>query len=95
MAGSTDQLAYGSAAAMDHWLSMHRDFALLVDLAANPERPALRDFSGCEDLPSGPAPSDCPRPAPCSIECLVAWYLDSRGLSFAVEWGWEQGLLRS
>uniref|UniRef100_L2FR27 Bulb-type lectin domain-containing protein n=1 Tax=Colletotrichum fructicola (strain Nara gc5) TaxID=1213859 RepID=L2FR27_COLFN len=37
---------------------------------------------------------DCPRPAPCSIECLVAWYLDARGVDFRIEWGWEQNPLR-
>jgi hypothetical protein len=79
---------------MGHWLSMYRDFAQVVDLAANPTRPAFRDFSGCEDLPTGPRPEDCPRPAPCSIECIVAWYLESVGVRFSVEWGWDQNLLR-
>ncbi|KAF6818310.1 hypothetical protein CSOJ01_01951 [Colletotrichum sojae] len=92
--GVSDQIAYGSVASMQHWLNMYDRFAQMVDLAANPDRPAMRDFSGCEDLPTGPLASDCPRPAPCSIECLVAWYLDARGLDFRVEWGWEQNVLR-
>jgi hypothetical protein len=92
--GPTDQIAYGSPAAMAHWLHMYRSFTDMVDLAANADRPAFRDFSGCEDLPSGPAPSDCPNPAPCSMECLVAWYLEARGVQFNIEWGWEQNLLR-
>ncbi|KAF9879432.1 hypothetical protein CkaCkLH20_02975 [Colletotrichum karsti] len=92
--GPTDQIAYGTPASMQHWLYMHDRFAQMVDLASNPDRPALRDFSGCEDMPSGPLASDCPRPAPCSIECLVAWYLDARGVDFRIEWGWEQNPLR-
>lgn len=94
MIGPTDQIAYGNAASMQQWLYMYDRFAQMVDLASNPDRPALRDFSGCEDMPSGPLASDCPRPAPCSIECLVAWYLDARGVDFRIEWGWEQNPLR-
>ncbi|KAH0427351.1 hypothetical protein CcaCcLH18_09734 [Colletotrichum camelliae] len=92
--GPTDQIAYGNAASMQQWLYMYDRFAQMVDLASSPDRPALRDFSGCEDMPSGPLASDCPRPAPCSIECLVAWYLDARGVDFRIEWGWEQNPLR-
>ncbi|KAM4057790.1 hypothetical protein HRG_009410 [Hirsutella rhossiliensis] len=92
--GSTDQIAYGSPAAMGHWLSMYQGFAEMVGLASNPSRPAYRDFSGCEALPTGPNPGDCADPAPCSIECLVAWYLESRGISFGVEWGWNEDLVR-
>ncbi|GKT42424.1 uncharacterized protein ColSpa_02605 [Colletotrichum spaethianum] len=92
--GPTDQIAYGSAAAMGHWLYMYDRFHQMVELAASPSGPALHDFSGCEVLPPSPLASDCPKPAPCSIECLVAWFLDARGLDFHVEWGWEQNLLR-
>ncbi|OLN96503.1 hypothetical protein CCHL11_00582, partial [Colletotrichum chlorophyti] len=92
--GPTDQIAYGSAAAMGHWLYMYDRFQQMVDMAATPTRPAMRDWSGCEDLPSGPLASDCPRAAPCSIECLVAWYLDARGVDFHIEWGWDQSVLR-
>ncbi|KXH46350.1 hypothetical protein CSIM01_11742 [Colletotrichum simmondsii] len=92
--GPTDQIAYGSAAAMGHWLYMYDRFQQMVDLAATPSRPALRDFSGCEVMPSGPLASDCPTPAPCSIECLVAWFLEARGVDFHIEWGWEQNPLR-
>jgi hypothetical protein len=92
--GPSDQLAYGSAAAMGYWLYMYESFAEMVDLAANPDRPANRSFAGCEELPSGPLEADCPRPAPCSIECLVAWYLNARDIKFNIEWSWDQGLLR-
>ncbi|TEA13034.1 hypothetical protein C8034_v005277 [Colletotrichum sidae] len=92
--GPTDQIAYGTPAAMQHWLYMYDRFAQMVDLAANPSRPAMRDFSGCETLPTGPLPGDCEVSAPCSIECLVAWYLDARGVDFRIEWGWEQNVLR-
>ena len=79
---------------MSHWLSMYRDFTQMIDLAANPSRGAYRDVSGCEDIPKGPTPAECGRSAPCSIECLVAWYIESKGLSFIVEWGWAQNLHR-
>ncbi|GJC82812.1 hypothetical protein ColLi_05650 [Colletotrichum liriopes] len=92
--GPTDQIAYGSAAAMGHWLYMYDRFQQMVELAGSPSGPALHDFSGCEVLPPGPLASDCPKPAPCSIECLVAWFLDARGVEFHIEWGWEQNLLR-
>ncbi|KAK1573835.1 uncharacterized protein LY79DRAFT_593716 [Colletotrichum navitas] len=92
--GPTDQIAYGSATAMAHWLYMYDRFHQMVDLAGSPSGPAQRDFSGCEEMPRSPLASDCPRPAPCSIECLVAWYLDARGVNFRIEWGWEHNLLR-
>lgn len=79
---------------MGHWLRMYDQFAQMVHLAVNPDRPAFRDFSGCEVLPSGPLVNDCVEPAPCSIECLVAWYLESQGIKYRVEWEWEQNLLR-
>lgn len=79
---------------MGHWLYMYDRFQQMVDLAATPSRPALRDFSGCEVMPSGPLASDCPTPAPCSIECLVAWFLEARSVDFHIEWGWEQNPLR-
>lgn len=93
--GPSDQLAYGSAAAMNLWLSMHRDFPAIVGLASNSQTGAARDFSGCENLPSGPAAEECGRAAPCSIECMVAWYLEAVGVRSAVEWRWNQGLLRA
>lgn len=89
MTGPTDQIAYGKPTSMLHWLHMHERFTQMVDLASNPDRPAMRDFSGCEAMPNGPLASDCPSPAPCSIECLVSWYLDARGVDFRIEWGWE------
>ncbi|TIC96198.1 hypothetical protein CH35J_008637 [Colletotrichum higginsianum] len=92
--GPSDQIAYGSAAAMGHWLYMYDRFKQMVDLAADASRPALRDFSGCEVMPSGPLASDCKKPAPCSIECLVGWFLDARGVDFHIEWGWQQSLWR-
>ncbi|KAK2064742.1 hypothetical protein LY76DRAFT_500975 [Colletotrichum caudatum] len=92
--GPTDQIAYGSATAMSHWLHMYERFHQMVDLAGRPSGAALRDFSGCEDMPLGPLASDCPRPAPCSIECQVAWYLDARGVDFRIEWGWDHNLSR-
>lgn len=73
---------------MAHWLSMYRGFEETVTMAAERSRPAHRDFSGCEVLPTGP------EPAPCSIECLVAWYRDSRGISIGVERRWNQNLVR-
>ncbi|EFQ26644.1 uncharacterized protein GLRG_02464 [Colletotrichum graminicola M1.001] len=92
--GPTDQIAYGSATAMSHWLYMYDRFHQMVALAGSPSGLALRDFSGCEEMPRSPLASDCPRPAPCSIECLVAWYLDARGVDFRIEWGWDHNLFR-
>ncbi|KAK1566384.1 uncharacterized protein LY79DRAFT_96733 [Colletotrichum navitas] len=92
--GPTDQVAYGSALAMSHWLYMYDNFHQMVELAGSPSGPAMRDFSGCEVMPLTPLARDCPTPAPCSIECLVAWYLDARGVDFRIEWGWDHGLLR-
>ncbi|PHH66652.1 hypothetical protein CDD81_6489 [Ophiocordyceps australis] len=46
--GPTDQIAYGSPAAMGHWLSMYHYFPQIVHLASNRERPAHRDFSGSQ-----------------------------------------------
>ncbi|KAK2018238.1 hypothetical protein LZ32DRAFT_599654 [Colletotrichum eremochloae] len=92
--GPTDQIAYGSATAMSHWLYMYDRFAQMVDLAGSPSGAAMRDFSGCEVMPQGPLASDCANPAPCSIECLVAWYLDARGVDFHIEWGWDHNLFR-
>ncbi|KAK1982563.1 hypothetical protein LZ30DRAFT_590336 [Colletotrichum cereale] len=91
--GPTDQIAYGSATAMSHWLWMYDRFHQMMDLAGSPSGPAQRDFSGCEVMPRSPLASDCPKPAPCSIECLAAWYLDARDVNFHVEWGWEHNLL--
>ena len=79
---------------MAHYLNMYEDFPEIVSLAANSDRPAYRDFSGCEVVPSGPRPEDCPKPTPCSIECIVAWYLESKGVEFEIEWGWNQIIKR-
>ncbi|KAK2000410.1 hypothetical protein LX36DRAFT_668743 [Colletotrichum falcatum] len=92
--GPTDQVVYGSAVAMSHWLYMHDRLHQMVDLAGTPSGSAMRDFSGCEVLPRSPLASDCPKPVPCSIECLVAWYLDARGVDFRIERGWEHGVFR-
>src|SRR5688500_17408538 len=79
---------------MSNWLHMYDSFAQMVDLASNPNRFAHRDFSGCDVLPSGPNPADCAVPVPCSIECFISWYLESRGVKFTIDWEWDQGLMR-
>ena len=90
--GTTDQFAYGPKAAMLVWLDMYAHFRQL--LREGTDEVAYRGFSGCEALPGGTKREDCTDWAPCSIECLVAYYLGLRGIQYEVVWDWRMHTLR-
>jgi hypothetical protein len=87
-------MAYGSPSAMHIWFSFYNYFATLVQESSNGDSIAFRSFSGCEVLPSSPSVKECKTAAPCSIECIVAYYLGATGIDYEVEVGWKVKLLR-
>jgi hypothetical protein len=91
--GTGDQMAYGSPAAMTHFLNLYRDFAQMIEQAA-PDSGAYHNFFGCSTLPKGPRYEDCTTGSDCSIECMVAWYLRLRGVHIRPEWNWNTNMLR-